>query len=98
MQRAKAFFFVSAGVCLLALAYHFGATSARAQAPGNPVVTGFTNGSNGGGVAITSNGDVYGTATAANYASWSHIGNVFAGGGPTPAKTESFGQVKARYR
>jgi len=31
MQRAKAFFFVCAGVFLLALAYHLGAVSVRAQ-------------------------------------------------------------------
>jgi len=34
MQRAKAFFFVCAGVFLLALAYHFGALNARAQGTG----------------------------------------------------------------
>ncbi len=31
VQRAKGFFLVRAGVFLLALAYHFGATSVRAQ-------------------------------------------------------------------
>jgi uncharacterized membrane protein YkoI len=39
MQRAKSFFLVCAGIFLLALAYHFGATSATAQAPGNSAVT-----------------------------------------------------------
>ncbi len=32
MQKAKAFFFVSAGVFLLVLAYHFGANNAQGQA------------------------------------------------------------------
>jgi hypothetical protein len=32
MHRAKAFFYVCAGICLLALAYHLGARSAGAQA------------------------------------------------------------------
>src|SRR5262249_33696920 len=38
MQRAKAFFYVCAGIFLLALSYHLGARSAVAQAPGNAVV------------------------------------------------------------
>jgi len=38
MHKARAFFFVCAGIFLLALAYRFGATTATAQAPGNPVV------------------------------------------------------------
>jgi hypothetical protein len=34
MYKARAFFFVCAGIFLLALAYHLGARSAGAQAPG----------------------------------------------------------------
>jgi hypothetical protein len=33
MRKARAFFFISAGVFLLALAYHFGARNATAQTP-----------------------------------------------------------------
>jgi hypothetical protein len=94
---ARKFFFVCAGLLCLAIAYHPGATSATAQAPGNPVATGFFNGSAGGGVVVTTNGDVYVTPVANNFANWVLTGNVFAGG-PTPAKAESFGSVKVRYR
>lgn len=37
MHKARAFFYVCAGIFLLALAYNFGAVSATAQVPGNPV-------------------------------------------------------------
>lgn len=39
MHRARAFFYVCAGVFLPALPYHLGARSAEAQAPGNPIVS-----------------------------------------------------------
>lgn len=45
MHRAKAFFFVCAGVFLLALAYHLGATSATAQATSVAEVLGVDSGS-----------------------------------------------------
>ena len=42
MQKARAFFFVCAGIFLLALAYHLGARSATAQAPATkPAEAGF---------------------------------------------------------
>ena len=91
MQRAKAFFFVCAGVFLLALSYHFGAMSAGAQAPGNPVVATF----GGAPVVVTANGDVY-EAVGGDYNSWQRRENVFTG--PTASRQESWGQLKARYR
>jgi hypothetical protein len=91
---AKRFFYVSGGILMLALAYHFGAMSAQAQAPGNPVVAVM-----GCGAVITANGDIYEPLGGSCNVSFPfhHDGNVFAGG-PTPAKAESFGQLKARYR
>jgi hypothetical protein len=47
MHKAEAFLVVCAGIFLLALAYHFGAATATAQAPGNPVV-GIAGASNNG--------------------------------------------------
>lgn len=89
MQRAKSFLFVSLGILALAIAYHFGATTATAQAPGNPVVAAGSN-----DVVFTANGDVY-----YNYGSilttWTLMGNIFSG--PTPAQQESWGSVKSRY-
>lgn len=97
MVKARAFFFVSAGLLCLALAYHLGATSATAQAPGNPVVAAMplACGSIDGAV-ITSNGDVYVTAGGNCYANWSLRSNVFSG--PTPAQQSTWGNVKVKYR
>jgi hypothetical protein len=93
----RKFFLVAAGMFLLALSYHFGASTATAQAPGNPIVAA-TSANNGAGyflpLVLTANGDVYRSTDAGS--TWSLVGNV-AGGAPTPALHESWGQVKARY-
>src|SRR5881296_3029084 len=93
MHRARAFFYVCAGVFLLALSYHLGARSAGAQAPGNLVVTA------AGSLVLTANGDVYLPTNFAdvNYEHWTRMGNVFSGG-PVPVQRESFGALKSRYR
>ncbi|NOT35528.1 MAG: hypothetical protein HOP12_15390 [Candidatus Eisenbacteria bacterium] len=94
---AKRFFYVCAGLFLLAGAYAMGARNAVAQAPSNPVVGTFSADVCASGFAsavVTANGDVYGCAGGGQ---WVHHGNVFAGG-PIPTKQESFGSVKARYR
>jgi hypothetical protein len=94
---AKKFLFVCGGILMLALAYHFGATSAGAQAAGNPVVSGFSGGgapiTMSGGV-VTANGDVYVTG---DWVTWTHLSNVFTGP-PTPAHATSFGALKVKYR
>jgi hypothetical protein len=86
---ARKFFYIAAGMLMLALSYHFGASTASAQAPGNPVVAAFA-----GPYVVTANGDVYagGGGTGSNYASWALVANVFSGG-PTPALHESWGQM-----
>ncbi|MBI1799854.1 MAG: hypothetical protein HYR73_09240 [Candidatus Eisenbacteria bacterium] len=92
MQRARTFFFVSAGILMLALAYHFGATSATAQIAGQSLVGGSWE------VAYAANGNVYLNRTASSVAGpWVLAENVFSGG-PTPAQHESFGQLKVKYR
>ena len=93
MQRARSFFYVSAGVFLLALAYHFGASTATAQAPGNPVVA-MTSGYN---AVLAANGDVYTTSSGTLSGPWVRVANVFTGG-PTAAAQPTFGQLKAQYR
>ena len=90
---AMRFFYVCAGLLCLALAYHFGARSATAQAPGNPVVTSFERNFT---AVVTANGDVYESASYAN-GPWVLKSNVFAGA-PTPVQQSTFGSVKARYR
>jgi hypothetical protein len=92
MRRARAFFYVCAGIFLLALSYHLGAATATAQAPGNPIVTALPT------AVITANGDVYTIpGNEATFSRWSRCGNVFAGG-PTPASQATWGQLKASYR
>jgi hypothetical protein len=92
-MRAKSFFYVSLGILALALAYHFGANTATAQAPGNPVVT-LASDTNNNFMAVTSNGDAHVTTDYGR--TWAVYGNVFSG--PTPAAQPTFGQVKAQYR
>ena len=92
MQRARSFFYVSLGVLALALAYHLGATSAGAQAPGNSVTALTTT--NGVWAAVTQSGDFY---TSPVGDAWTFKGNVFTGG-TTPAAQRSWGQVKADHR
>ena len=45
MHKARAFFFVCAGIFLLALSYHLGARSAGAQAAGSMEAASFSHGS-----------------------------------------------------
>ena len=97
----RRFFYASASLFLLALAYQLGASTATAQAPSNPVV-GFQVDGNWTYV-MTSTGDVYarGTDTGAPYNGTyvtpiHYAGNFWAGA--TPARTESFGALKAKYR
>ena len=89
-MRARSFLHVSLGILALAVAYHLGARSATAQSPSNPVVAAALN------LAYTANGDVYGD-NGSGGRTWEWRGNVFSGG-PTPARQESMGAVKARYR
>jgi hypothetical protein len=95
MPRAKTFFYVSLGVLALAIAFHFGATSAQGQAPGNPIVAAMSAGQ-GGSWAIAANGDVY-TPNGPTGATWNHTGNVFTGS-PISTTPETWGKVKATYR
>ena len=88
---ARKFFYVCAGMFLLALSYHFGASTATAQAPSNPVAVALD-----GNTVVTTNGDVYATLNHSAPGSWSLVSNVF-GGGPTPAVRESWGSLKSRY-
>lgn len=48
---------------------------------------------------VAANGDVYVAPfiSASSYTHWALAGNVF-GGGPTPARQESWGQVKVEHR
>jgi hypothetical protein len=89
---ARRFFFVSAGLFLLALAYQLGVTTATAQAPSNSVVAVY---SGGNPLAVTANGDCF-LASDATGSAWTRTGNVFAGA--TPALKQTWSELKARYR
>lgn len=96
-MRARTFMQVSIGILALALAYHFGASSAGAQGAGYPIVAMVINPGGAphtGGALVAANGDVY---TTDNWATWYLTGNAFTGP-PTPVQSTSFGALKARYR
>ena len=89
----KRFFYLCAALLCLSLAFHFGYTTARAQAPSNPVV-GIEN--IGAPTVVTANGDVYVNNSGSPAGPvWTHVSNVFSG--PTPTSQQSWGQLKSRY-
>ena len=91
MHKARAFFYVCAGIFLLALAYHLGARTATAQVgSSNPVVAVES------GNVYTANGDVYTPTSSFPTPQYVHCCNVFTG--PTPAAQPTWGQLKSRYR
>ena len=97
---AKRFFYVCAGILCLAAAYNLGARSATAQQ--GSAVSGIAVASVGCGAEVfvlTPNGDVFRRPYSCGALSGStgFVGN-FWGGGPTPARQETWGSVKARYR
>jgi hypothetical protein len=82
MHKARAFFFVCAGIFLLALSYHLGATSARGDVSG----TGwFIAGTDTGGspYVMTASGDWW--RYLPSYGWLSDLGNIF--GGSTGGRT-----------
>jgi len=80
MHRARSFFYVCAGLFVLALAYHLGARNAGAQAPGSPVVA--MEAIQGSRFHVmTANGDLY-TSCCGTTPTWSFVGNVFGGAAP----------------
>jgi hypothetical protein len=92
----KKLFYASASILMLAIAYHLGATTAAAQAPGNPIVGAAysTSSYNGGVFAFAANGDVYLLPSGGN--TWVHTLNLFTN--QTPTAQPSWGQLKAQYR
>jgi len=91
---AKRFFYVCAGLFLLALSYHLGARSASAQAPSNSVVAMAYEATTLTLYVVTANGDVYYKSNGC----WRRpdCWNIF--GAPTPAANSTWGQVKDRYK
>ena len=95
---AKRFFYVCAGLLMLAMTYHLGARSAGAQAGGQVVgVAGIyaANSVSVQYVVATSGGDVYRRYEGGG--TWTYMGNAL-GAGPTPATETTWGKVKADYR
>ena len=90
---AKKFFYVCAGILMLALSYHFGASSARAQMGGQIVGVQTWPGGQPELLVTTSDGELF-YCQVGHPAT--HFGNIW--GGSTPATTESWGAVKQRYR
>jgi photosystem II stability/assembly factor-like uncharacterized protein len=80
MRQARAFFFVCAGLLCLAVAYHFGAQNAGAQATDYPAVSVACTGSRV--YAVTSNGDFYTSDDLGS--SWTAKTNPLGSGGAVP--------------
>ena len=108
----KRFFYVSAGILLLVIAYSIGASRLSAQSGGQ--FAGITH-TTDGLVAITSTGDIFahvGAPAMQNYVTceitwpgscfgggdpgWVYMGNVL--GGTVPASGTSWSKVKDSYR
>ena len=73
---ARKFFYVCAGLFLLSLAYHFGASNATAQAPSSSVAA--ASGGTIGTWVFTSNGDAYQALDNGGTITFVSRGNVFA--------------------
>jgi hypothetical protein len=95
MHKARAFFFVCAGIFLLALSYHLRAHSASAQQGSQPLGLGVAVNHNDGCedvFVITPNGDVFQRCGAAG---WKSRGPAFIGnlwGDATPQGKAGQGQ------
>src|SRR5690348_10490879 len=102
---AKKFFYVCAGLFLIALSYHLGARNAQSQAFGTSVAAlpnfrvydpavGSVQG------VVMQNGDVYGWADPSSPAPWQvHLlGNLFTSISPTATTPQTWGEIKHRYR
>ena len=92
---AKRFVSVCAGLFLLALSYHFGASTATAQAASGTIVALATDGLQNTGrfMAITADGDAYFTADGG--VTWGRRTNVF---GLTTTQQAIWGDTKAKFR
>jgi len=99
---ARKFFYVCAGLFLLALSYHFGASTAGAQVAAAQIA-GFAIDGGPSGLqhvwVIDVSGNVYRRDTDGTFydALPAHALGSFWGTGPTPALHESWGSLKARY-
>lgn len=99
---ARKFFYVCAGLFLLAMTYHLGAKNASAQFGGSIAGVTFNDQRL---IVVTANGDVFSrvlTSTSdggANYGGFPTlaVGNYW-GSGPTPTAPSTLGSIKARYR
>lgn len=110
-MRAKSFFYVCAGILMLAVAYQLGATRAQAQLGGD--FSGILMKNHDGTVVITGAGDIYartaqiidfdqdGVPTwspinAGGDTGWHFMGNVL--GGTVNAEQSTMTDVKSKYR
>jgi hypothetical protein len=81
MHRAKAFFYVAAGVFLLALSYHLGARTATAQAPsGSVFIAQGAFGGRTGYFALTAAGDFYFFTYGQAFLGWQSLNDLSVSG------------------
>ena len=97
----KRFFYASAAVLMLAIAYHFGAGSAKAQVGGSITGLTFSSVNRIGLYVATPSGDIFFRAldnTGVGFLEPAVLVGNFWSGAPTPAQQQSWGQLKTRYR
>ena len=100
MRQAKVFFFVAAGVLMLAGAFHLGARSAQGQFGGTVAAVAVGNPASSLSFAIVAdNGDIWewiGNRAVGNRSRL--IGNVFADFPPVQSEHTTWGRIKADRR
>ena len=92
-MKARAFFYLCAGVFLLALSYHLGARNAGAQVPGAITALAYSGTSYQTCMAVTASGDLYEWSNG-----WQPRGNVFGGSSGGRTVVEMDGEMGAPYR
>jgi len=98
-MRAKQFFYTSAGILLLVIAYSVGASRAQGQAQGDQIAALINQTTDGSEryMAVTTNGDVYTAADLNNGipGAWTFRNNVF---GNVASQGRTWSGVKQQYR
>ncbi len=94
---AKKFFYVCAGLLMLAFAYHLGVRNAQAQVAGEIIAAHEVSGDHI--FVLLANGDAFQCMLTDRYLNSTRIymGNVY-GGGPTSSTQSSWGSVKVKAR
>ena len=96
---AKKFMYVCAGLLMLAIAFHLGATTAQTQGTGAMTLVSMSSRDE----VVMANGDVYGASEFMSFGQgyyptrWVKVSNVFTSMG-TPVKTKGWSETREKYK